>query len=102
MAGPDAVMTSGRPNSLDTFRYYLKDGYGGYCNWAEYYERIFSDRILIKLNHSIGQVWSKFMKEYFYGGLCEMFGKGSIPEGALSVVDTGLVILLPIPLAKGK
>lgn len=92
----DAVLTSGRPNSLDTFRYYLKDGYCGYCNWAEYYERIFSDKILIKLNHNVGHVWSKFMKEYFYGGLREMFGEESIPENALSVVETGLVILLPI------
>jgi hypothetical protein len=92
----DAVMTGGRPKNLETFRYYLRDGYCGHSNWAEYFERIFEDKIIIKLNHSLGLVWSKFMKEYFYAGMCEVLGKKNIPEEAFSVTDAGLVIVLPI------
>ncbi|MDD1776230.1 MAG: hypothetical protein LUP94_02625 [Candidatus Methanomethylicus sp.] len=94
----DAIITGGRPRNLETFRYFVKDGYCNYSNWAEYYEHFTDDALILKLNHHLGPLWSKFMKEYFYAGLCEIIGSNIAPPEAFSIADNGLIIVIPLEL----
>jgi len=90
----DVLQRSGDPRTFATLRRYLRDGYCRHSNWANYSENVAGDQIKIALTHKRGQVWSRFMKEYFHEELADFFGKGSITEKNFAVVETGLIITL--------
>lgn len=92
----EVLQRSGDQKNFVTFRTYLRDGYAKFSNWAEYSENVASDKVIICLSHKRGLIWSRFMKEYFIEQFVEFFGKDVVSDKNFSIIETGLVITLPL------
>jgi predicted DNA-binding ribbon-helix-helix protein len=90
----ETIIRGRSPKNLLSFKKIVK-GFCNYGDWADYEEHVVGGKLIISLSHDMGEKWSKAMREYFYSGLKEIIGEDYPPEDVFSVVDTGLMIILP-------
>ncbi len=95
IAFKESFMMGNAEKSLEQYLGFVRDAYCGECNWAKYSERTLKNQLMIRLTHSRGQNWSRFMKEYFSAGLKFVLGPDAVLENAFSMIETGLLISLP-------
>jgi len=95
----ETIMRGRYPKNLLTFKRIVK-GFCDYGQWANYEEHVVGWKLIISLSHDMGERWSKMMREYFYSSLREIIGEDYPPEDVFSVVDTGLMIILPASIVE--
>jgi hypothetical protein len=97
----ETILRDRQPRNLLTFKKIVKN-FCTFADWADYEEHVVGGKLIISLSHDVGEKWSKVMREYFYGGLRGIIGQDYPPEDVFSIVDTGLMIVLPASIVEEK
>lgn len=80
--------------NLVTYKTIVK-GFCDYGRVAGYNESVVGGKLVITLSHDLGEKWSKVLREYFYAGLKEIIEEDYPAQDVFTIVDTGLIIMLP-------